>query len=180
MGLALGLTLGVIAFVRGSLTPSDIRSGPQKMKDEFRVRVPPGTELPSREVTSFWGVKDWDVELAAGTPQTMTMEKNARVRLPEGVDSLGPPEKTAGAWEYNFPRDCEVRTEPVGRWHLGLAISLAVLGICLWGTVMGCMIPLIIRKCGGDPAIASGALVATVVDVTGIAIFFLAAKSILL
>jgi magnesium transporter len=180
MGLALGLTLGVIAFARGALTPSDIRSGPQKVKDGFKVHVAAGTDLPAREVASFWGGKDWDVDLAAGTPQTVTMEKNARVRLPEGVTSLEPPEKGADAWVYQFPKDCEVRTEPVGRWHLGLAISLAVLGICLWGTLMGCVIPLLISKIGGDPAIASGPSVATVVDVTGIAIFFLAAKFVLL
>ena len=52
----------------------------------------------------------------------------------------------------------------------------AVTAICLWGTLMGCVIPIIIRQLGGDPAIASGALVATLVDVTGIAIFFSAAS----
>jgi magnesium transporter len=180
MGLALGVTLGVIAFFRGALTPSDIRSGPQKVKDEFTVRVAPDTELPVHEVRPLWGGREWDVAVAAGTPQTVTMERNTRVRLPEGVEKPDPPEKHADAWVYRFPRDCELRTEPVGRWHLGAAISLAVLGICLWGTLMGCVIPLIIKELGGDPAIASGAMVATVVDVTGIAIFFLAAKAILL
>jgi magnesium transporter len=180
MGLALGLTLGVIAFARGSLTPSDTRSGPKKVKEPFSVRVPAGTDLPPQEVQSFWGGKEWDVPLATGTPQTVAMEKNARVRLPEGVESLEPPDKQGETWVYQFPGECEIRTEPVSRWQLGLVISLAVLGICLWGTLMGCVIPLIIRKFGGDPAIASGAMVATVVDVTGIAIFFVAAKTILL
>jgi magnesium transporter len=83
-------------------------------------------------------------------------------------------------WVYQFPKECEVRTEPVSRWKLALAISIAVLGICLWGTLMGCLIPLIISKFGGDPAVASGALVATLVDVTGIAIYFCAAWLILL
>ena len=180
MGLALGLTLGVIAFARGALTPSDTRSGPRKIKEEFTVRVKPGTELPSQEVMSIWGGKEWDIPLKVGTPQTTTMEKNARVRLPDGTKALGPPEKTPNAWIYEFPAECEVRTEPVSRWQLGLAIAIAVLGICLWGTLMGCVIPLIIRWWGGDPAMASGAMVATVVDVTGIFIFFSAAKAILL
>jgi magnesium transporter len=46
--------------------------------------------------------------------------------------------------------------------------------------LMGCMIPLVIRTLGGDPAIASGALVATLVDVSGIVIFFSVAKTVLL
>lgn len=180
MGLALGLTLGVIAFARGALTPSETRSGPRKVKEPFAVLVPPGTELDSHEVTSFWGAKSWDVPLAAGTPQTVTMEKDARVRLPDGIKALAPPEHRADGWEYQFPGECEVRTKPVSRWQLGSAIAVAVLGICLWGTLMGCLIPMILQRTGLDPAVASGALVATLVDVTGIFIFFSAAKLILL
>jgi magnesium transporter len=81
---------------------------------------------------------------------------------------------------YEFPAECEIRTEPVSRWQLGLVISIAVLGICLWGTMMGCVIPLILQRFGFDPAVASGAMVATLVDVSGIAIFFSAAWLILL
>ena len=180
MGLALGSALGAIAFVRGALTPSDTRSGPRKVKEEFSVLVPAGTALPAQEGASLWGGKYWDVPLEAGTPQTTKMEKNARVRLPEGMKDLDPPAKQADGWVYQFPAECEVRTEPVSRWRLGAAISIAVLGICLWGTLIGCVIPLIIRQLGGDPAIASGALVATMVDVTGILIFFSAAWVILL
>ncbi len=181
MGLALGLTLGVIAFARGSLTPSDTRSGPRKVKESFTVRVPAGTELTSQEVpSSMWGGKSWDVALAAGTPQTTTMEKNARVRLPEGEKALDAPEKLPDAWVYQFPAECEVRTEPVSRWRLAAVISIAVLGICLWGTLIGCLIPLVLQRFGMDPAVASGALVATFVDVTGIFIFFSAAWLILL
>ena len=181
MGLALGLTLGVIAFARGSLTPSDIRSGPQKIKDAFSVRVDPDTTLQPQEVSSLWGGKSWDVHLEKKTPQTVTLEHESRVRLPEGVSALEPPTPSAdGGWVYHFPEECEIRTEAVSRWQLGLAISVAVLGICLWGTLMGCVIPLIIRTLGGDPAVASGALVATLVDVTGIAIYFCAARLILL
>jgi magnesium transporter len=172
MGLALGGALGVIAFARGSLTPSDTRSGPEKVKSAFSVSVPPDTDMAPNELR--------DVEVRAGTPQTMLMEKNTRVRLPEGVRQLDPPKKLAESWIYEFPPDCEVRTEPVSRWALGLVISIAVLGICLWGTLMGCVIPLIIRQIGLDPAIASGALVATLVDVSGIVIFFTVAKLILL
>jgi magnesium transporter len=180
MGLALGVTLGVIAFARGALTPSDTRSGPRKVKEEFTVRVKAGTKLTAEESTTIWGGKNWDVALEKNTPQTVKMEKNARVRLPDGEKALDPPTEQNGDWEYKFPAQCEVRTEPVSRWKLGLTIAIAVLGICLWGTLMGCIIPLVLRAFGTDPAVASGALVATLVDVTGIAIFFTAAWLILL
>ncbi len=181
MGLALGLTLGFIGFVRGSLTPSDTRSGPRKVKEPFTVSVPSDTALAAEEVrASFWGGRAWDVPLKAGTPQTVTLEKNSRIRLPEGVTTPGSPERRGETWVYQFPEECEIRTQPVSRWQLGLTVSIAVLGICSWGTLMGCLIPLIISKFGGDPAIASGAMVATVVDVTGIFIFFSAAWLILL
>jgi magnesium transporter len=172
MGLALGGALGVIAFARGALTPSDTRSGPEKVKNPFTVVVPAGTELIPDE--------RHDVPLVVGTPQTVKLEKNTRVRLPEGIEQLDAPTKLSQGWEYEFPPECEVRTEPVRRWELGLVISIAVLFICLWGTLMGCVIPLVIRTFGGDPAMASGAMVATFVDVSGIIIFFSVAKMVLL
>jgi magnesium transporter len=172
MGLALGGSLGGIAFVRGALTPDDTRSGPQKVHDPFTVHVAAGTDLVPNEHR--------DVHLQAGTPQTVSLEKNARVRLPAGVKQLNPPTKHEDGWVYEFPADCEVRTEAVSRASLGLTIAIAVLGICLWGTMMGCIIPLFLDQFGADPAIASGALVATFVDVSGIFIFLSAAWLILL
>lgn len=171
MGLVLGLSLGAIAFVRGAATPSDTRSGPRKVISPFRVRVSPDTELAPNT--------DRDVAVAAGSVQTIRMEKNARIRLPEEAQ-MELVEDRADARIYQFPAGCEVRTQPVSRWALAQVISLSVLGICLWGTLIGCLIPLAIRKFGGDPAVASGALVATFVDVTGIAIFFIIAKAYLL
>jgi magnesium transporter len=172
MGLALGGALGVIAFARGALTPSDVRSGPEKVKNSFTVLVATHTELSPDP--------HHDISLEAGTPQTVKLEKNTRVRLPDGVPQLSAPKQLTEGWEYKFPPECEVRTEPVDRFRLGLVISIAVLGICLWGTLMGCVIPLVLRQLGSDPAIASGALVATLVDVSGIIIFFSVAKMILL
>jgi magnesium transporter len=163
MGIALGLTLGAIAFLRGAATPTDTRSGPKKVGEPFAVRVPPGTELfpDSRR----------DVALEPGVLQTVTLEKKTRIRLPEGAD-LDPPEQLPDAWVYRFPAKCEVRTEAVSRWALAQVIALAVTAICLWGTLIGCILPLIFRRIGADPAMASSPFVATFVDVTGIYIFF--------
>jgi magnesium transporter len=59
---------------------------------------------------------------------------------------------------------------------LSLVISLAVASICLWGTLVGSMLPLFFRRIGADPGIASSPFVATFVDVTGIVIYFSIAR----
>jgi magnesium transporter len=62
---------------------------------------------------------------------------------------------------------------------LGLTVSAAVLGVVIWGTLSGSMLPLILRRCGFDPATSSAPFVATLVDVTGLMIYFGAALVIL-
>ena len=51
-------------------------------------------------------------------------------------------------------------------------ISFAVMGICLWGTILGSMLPIAIQKMGFDPALMSSPIIATLSDVSGIFIFF--------
>ena len=62
---------------------------------------------------------------------------------------------------------------------LGFAIGLSVIGCVLCGTLAGAMLPFILRKLGADPASASAPFVATVVDVSGILIYFGIANLIL-
>jgi magnesium transporter len=57
-----------------------------------------------------------------------------------------------------------------------MIVSLAVIAICVWGTVVGSMLPLMFRWLGFDPAVASSPFVAIFVDVTGILIYFTIAK----
>lgn len=58
-------------------------------------------------------------------------------------------------------------------WLLvGFTVSFALIGVVLWGTLMGSMLPLIIKKLGFDPAASSAPFVATLVDVTGLIIYF--------
>lgn len=59
---------------------------------------------------------------------------------------------------------------------LAMVIGFAVSAICLYGTLVGSMLPLIFRRVGIDPGVASGPFVATFVDVTGIVIYFSIAK----
>jgi magnesium transporter len=67
----------------------------------------------------------------------------------------------------------------VDRYRLSLVVAMAVASICLWGTLVGSMLPLILKRFGRDPGYASSPFVATAVDVTGIVIYFLIAKWLL-
>jgi magnesium transporter len=62
---------------------------------------------------------------------------------------------------------------------IGATVSAAVLGVVLWGTLSGSMLPLILRRFRIDPATSSAPFVATLVDVTGLIIYFTAASLIL-
>ena len=59
------------------------------------------------------------------------------------------------------------------------AVSISLLGVVLWGTMVGSMLPFLLRRLGLDPATASAPFVATLVDVTGLIIYFSAARVIL-
>jgi magnesium transporter len=58
-------------------------------------------------------------------------------------------------------------------WLLvALTVGLALIGIVLWGTLAGSMLPFVLRRLGFDPATSSAPFVATLVDVTGLVIYF--------
>ncbi|SEO61677.1 magnesium transporter [Mucilaginibacter sp. AW1-7] len=58
-------------------------------------------------------------------------------------------------------------------WILvGFTVGSALVGVVLWGSLAGSMLPLILKKCGADPATSSAPFVATLVDVTGLIIYF--------
>ena len=63
--------------------------------------------------------------------------------------------------------------------RLGLAIGLSLVAVVLLGTTAGSMLPFALRRVGFDPASASAPLVATVVDLTGLLIYFLIATLLL-
>ena len=58
-------------------------------------------------------------------------------------------------------------------------VALSLLGVVTFGTISGSMLPFILKRCGLDPASASAPFVATLVDVTGLVIYFTIAKLIL-
>jgi magnesium transporter len=58
-------------------------------------------------------------------------------------------------------------------WPLvALVIGLTLVGVVLWGALIGAMLPFVLRRAGFDPATSSAPLVATLVDVTGLVIYF--------
>ena len=65
-------------------------------------------------------------------------------------------------------------------WVLvGLTVAFTLVGIVLWGSLAGSMLPLILRRLGLDPATSSAPFVATLVDVTGLIIYFTVALAML-
>jgi magnesium transporter len=58
-------------------------------------------------------------------------------------------------------------------WFLiALTVALSLVGVVLWGTLSGSMLPFILKRLGLDPATSSAPFVATLVDVTGLVIYF--------
>ena len=70
------------------------------------------------------------------------------------------------AWEFMF--------DSYGaEWlSLGTTVFFAVTGVVLWGSLSGSMLPFALKKLGADPATSSAPFVATIVDVTGLVIYF--------
>jgi magnesium transporter len=68
-----------------------------------------------------------------------------------------------------------------GTHYLGVAATVAasLIGVVLWGSLAGSMLPFILRRLGFDPASASAPFVATLVDVSGLVIYFTVAALIL-
>jgi magnesium transporter len=56
--------------------------------------------------------------------------------------------------------------------RIGIAIGIAIIGVVMWGTIMGSMLPLLLKRLGADPATSSTPFIATLVDVTGLLIYF--------
>ena len=57
-------------------------------------------------------------------------------------------------------------------FRIDLTVSFSLVGVVLWGTLTGSMLPIILKKLGADPASSSAPFVATLVDVTGLIIYF--------
>jgi len=68
---------------------------------------------------------------------------------------------------------------PVEAHLIALTVGLALIGVVTFGTMVGSMLPFLFRRIGFDPASASAPFVATLVDVTGLVIYFTVALVVL-
>jgi magnesium transporter len=66
----------------------------------------------------------------------------------------------------------------VGR-DMAYVVALTVLAICVWSATVAAVLPLVLRKLRIDPAVVSAPLITTLVDGTGLVIYFTIAKTIL-
>jgi magnesium transporter len=73
------------------------------------------------------------------------------------------------------------RLQVYGPHYLAIAatVSASLLGVVMFGTFCGSMLPFLLRRLGLDPASASAPFVATLVDVTGLVIYFSVASALL-
>ena len=64
--------------------------------------------------------------------------------------------------------------QPYGpHWPLvAITVGISLVGVVIWGTLSGSMLPFLLRRIGADPATSSAPFVATLVDVTGLVIYF--------
>lgn len=60
--------------------------------------------------------------------------------------------------------------------HEGITVGISLIGIVIFGTLVGSMLPLVLKRLNLDPATSSAPFVATLVDVTGIVIYFSVAR----
>jgi magnesium transporter len=85
-------------------------------------------------------------------------------------------------WGFGYSYDSKNALGIVvpGSWHLiAVTVGIALVGIVTFGSLAGSMLPFVLRRFGFDPASASAPFVATLVDVSGLSIYFFVALIIL-
>lgn len=124
--------------------------------------------------------------MALGEVRLADWWRVARRELPTGF-ALGLLLGTLGffrilAWQYMATGEWQLGSLALGHDYEGLAmpialtVSVALIGVVTFGSLVGSMLPFILRRLGADPASASAPFVATLVDVSGIIIYFTAAS----
>src|SRR5262249_46187221 len=99
MGVALGLTLGCIGFIRGALTKEEVLLNPVTGIEALEVRLPKDKKL---EPLPREADEPITVELPVGARQTITEQHRVLVTLPE-TDMTLEPEERDGMLVYQFP-----------------------------------------------------------------------------
>jgi len=170
-GLALGLFLGVIGFARisawqGLSHAPGVGGFFQTHGSQDEQKIPDGMKL----VTA-----DTQLESAVQIP-AFTMPKDSQIS--KGM--VLPLEASLPKEVPTTVRSHERATAYGRHWLLiGFTVLFALIGVVTWGSLAGSMLPFILRRIGFDPATSSAPFVATLVDVTGLIIYFGVAKIVL-
>lgn len=156
------------ALVLGLFTPLVISSG-GNAGSQAATLVIRALALGEFKLRDWWRVMRR--ELAAGTALGIILGSIGFLRIT--VWSLI-------AHHVHTPWAQTIFTDYGEHWILVAAtIGLSLVGIVLWGSLMGSMLPLVIKRCGFDPATSSAPFIATLSDVTGIVIYFTVALFVL-
>jgi magnesium transporter len=162
-GLALGIFLGVIGFMRISAWQG--MSHVPHIGSFFQTQR---AEMPS--------------DAPAGAIMLMDDQKFAApITLPAGTTLSKGTIVAPGETVPESIRNIRPETTAYGRYWIRIATTVffALIGVITWGSLAGSMLPFILRRLGFDPATSSAPFVATLVDVTGLIIYFMIAKVIL-
>ena len=79
---------------------------------------------------------------------------------------------------YRLQEISDPQFSPDGQW-IAYTVATSLVGVVMFGTFCGSMLPFLLRRLGLDPAAASAPFVATLVDVTGLVIYFVIAGYVL-
>ena len=84
-------------------------------------------------------------------------------------------------WSWHHFATATGRPAPFGEHYvrIGYVVATSIVAVAVWGTLVGSTFPFLLRRVGFDPASASAPLVATIVDATGILIYFTVAGVLL-
>jgi magnesium transporter len=170
-GLALGLFLGLIGFCRISVWQG-LSHAPtvgaffQTHGSREEQRVPDGMKQINTDFALNAPITLPSITLQAGQHLSKGMLVPADFGLPAGVPTLVSTHEHATAYGRHW-------------FLIGLTVFVALIGVVTWGSLSGSMLPFVLRALGVDPATSSAPFVATLVDVTGLIIYFLVAKIVL-
>jgi magnesium transporter len=185
-GLALGLFLGVIGFLRigawQGLSQVPVVGGFFRThSSEAIATIPEGMKVAKNEVRIPQVLEIPAIKLPAGTVlakgQLVPEEIPNDAFEPVATSALGNKESK----DYFAHAGQGATPSAYGQyWMLiGLTVLISLIGVVTWGSLAGSMLPFVLRRLGFDPATSSAPFVATLVDVTGLIIYFLVAKVVL-
>jgi Mg/Co/Ni transporter MgtE len=170
-GLALGVFLGTIGFLRigawqGLSHAPHVGAFFQTHGSGDEQKIPQGMKEVAGDEELSGDVNVPAFVLHKGEQISKGMTVPTATVLPANVKTI--------------ERSVETPTAYGKHWFLiGTTVFFALIGVIMWGSLAGSMLPFILRSLGFDPATSSAPFVATLVDVTGLIIYFVVAKVVL-